>query len=602
MSWSIPREVQVVVLLSATFASSFAVEKSSDESRASIEAKQEVQAALRAEAAGENLRREELLASALRRAPHLAEANWHLARVQDGGRWQALAELEQRAAKDSKLTEYRKLRDDAQDKPHLVRGLARWCMKAGLEENARLYYSLLLCQTNIDEGAWKEAVKQLDLHLVGGEWLTGEQLKEQQERARAIDSALRQWRTRLKKLQLAIDGIDYAARKPAIKELSEIDDPQSICALESFQLDGGDRFCEEAVKRLASFPQIEATEALMRFAVLSPFSAARECAIDALKERPKHDYVPLLMSGLIEPIKSQYAIAAGRNGAIHYTHAIQQENAGRRVVSVASQTAFPATVGLRTGVLALGRITKSAFAQTQLFLAQQAATEIENRKEMVNFQVTESNRQLFEALEGITELQLDRQPSQWWAWWQQYNEYEWPKPTYFAYQHTPAVYFGGTRATSCFVAGTLVRAQTGLAPIESLQAGDRVLAQEQDTGELAYKLVLRTTLRPSAKTVRIKTADDEIVSTLGHPFWLVGHGWKMAKELAAGDLVHSLRGAVRIENVEPAGENQAYNLVVDDFNTYFVGEGLLVHDNEFRKPTRAIVPGLMEEPAAAAKP
>jgi hypothetical protein len=61
-------------------------------------------------------------------------------------------------------------------------------------------------------------------------------------------------------------------------------------------------------------------------------------------------------------------------------------------------------------------------------------------------------------------------------------------------------------------------------------------------------------------------------------------------------------GTVRIENVTPAGEDKAYNLVVDDFNTYFVGSsGLLVHDNEFRKPTRAIVPGLIDDAAEAAK-
>jgi hypothetical protein len=36
--------------------------------------------------------------------------------------------------------------------------------------------------------------------------------------------------------------------------------------------------------------------------------------------------------------------------------------------------------------------------------------------------------------------------------------------------------------------------------------------------------------------------------------------------------------------------------VVDDDNTYFVGQsGLLVHDNEFRKPTRSIVPGLARD-------
>ena len=50
---------------------------------------------------------------------------------------------------------------------------------------------------------------------------------------------------------------------------------------------------------------------------------------------------------------------------------------------------------------------------------------------------------------------------------------------------------------------------------------------------------------------------------------------------------------MRIDKIEQAREEKAYNLVVDDFNTYFVGQqALLVHDNEFRKPTRAIVPGL----------
>ena len=40
-------------------------------------------------------------------------------------------------------------------------------------------------------------------------------------------------------------------------------------------------------------------------------------------------------------------------------------------------------------------------------------------------------------------------------------------------------------------------------------------------------------------------------------------------------------------------EAEAYNLVVADFNTYFVGEtGILVHDNTPRLPTRATVPGL----------
>ena len=136
----------------------------------------------------------------------------------------------------------------------------------------------------------------------------------------------------------------------------------------------------------------------------------------------------------------------------------------------------------------------------------------------------------------------------------------------------------------------------GTVPIESIQPGDRVLAQDQDTGELAYQVVLTTTLRPPAKMLEIKAGGESIHTTLGHPFWVAGRGWQMAKQLKEGDLLHGLAGATPIESINAAGEHAAHNLVVDDDNTYFVGQsGLLVHDNEFRKPTRAIVPGLVRD-------
>jgi hypothetical protein len=580
-----------------------ATERGTDESPEAVKARREVRAALKAEAAGENDERLQRLESARSAAPELAEPNWHSAKVRLDERWLALAEAEKQAASDSRLAEYRKFREDAKNSPRLLRDLARWCMKAGWDDTGRVHYAQLLARSDVDDDTLKEAITRLDLQLVAGEWLTGDEMRARQQRARAIDAALRVWRPRLKKLQLAIDGDEPAPRDYAIRELAKIDDPQIIIALESFQLDGGDRFCEEAVKRLATFPQIEATEALARFAVLSSFTGARDSAVKALKERPKHDYVPLLMAGLMEPIKSQFSIGVGRNGTIQYVHAVEQENAEKRVVRVANRVAVPVTYIRKTGRFRAGANVgggNSKYLFAQLDQAQAAAAQLENEKAFANFQASETNRRVFQVLEHVTDLQLDRQPSQWWQWWQQFNEYNWQKPSYWAYQSASNPYFGG--ATSCFLAGTPVRTQSGLRSIEWLQAGDRVLSQDQDTGELTYKVVVRTTVRPPAKLVRITTAADEIVTTLGHPFWVNGHGWKMAKELVAGDLLHSLGGAVRVEKVEPAGEDKAYNLVVDDFNTYFVGQaGLLVHDNEFRKPTRAIVPGLIEEVAAVTK-
>ena len=90
----------------------------------------------------------------------------------------------------------------------------------------------------------------------------------------------------------------------------------------------------------------------------------------------------------------------------------------------------------------------------------------------------------------------------WWEWWQDYNQKWWPQVSQFVYDQQQHLYGYINPAPqtrhSCFVAGTLVRTESGLTAIESIQPGDRVLAQDQDTGELAYKLVAARTLRPPA--------------------------------------------------------------------------------------------------------
>ena len=92
---------------------------------------------------------------------------------------------------------------------------------------------------------------------------------------------------------------------------------------------------------------------------------------------------------------------------------------------------------------------------------------------------------------------------------------------------------------------------------------------------------------------KLSVKGDEVRTTLGHPLWLAGIGWRMAKELETGAILHGVGGPVLVEQIESHGEAEAYNLVVADFNTYFVGEcGALAHDNTPRAPTTAIMPGL----------
>ncbi len=66
----------------------------------------------------------------------------------------------------------------------------------------------------------------------------------------------------------------------------------------------------------------------------------------------------------------------------------------------------------------------------------------------------------------------------------------------------------------------------------------------------------------------------------------------MAKFLKVGRRLHGLDGSQTIESVEEGEEVAAYNLVVDAFHTYFVGDTqLLVHDNSCPRPTLSAIPG-----------
>lgn len=144
----------------------------------------------------------------------------------------------------------------------------------------------------------------------------------------------------------------------------------------------------------------------------------------------------------------------------------------------------------------------------------------------------------------------------------------------------------------CFAAGTLVWTRTGLRPIESLEIGDFVLTQNVETGELSYKPVLGRTVRQPNPCRKLSIGDDALVAVDGHPFWVAGSGWKMVKELEDGATLHAVNGPITLEAIDDAEPVETYNLIVADFNTYFVGKtGVLVHDNTPRRPTTAVVPG-----------
>lgn len=154
-----------------------------------------------------------------------------------------------------------------------------------------------------------------------------------------------------------------------------------------------------------------------------------------------------------------------------------------------------------------------------------------------------------------------------------------------------AVAFGGAAkglrnaetASWCFVAGTLVATEDGQKPIEEIQAGDKVLSENPETGEVAYKTVEETYENETTELVHVFVNGEEIITTPSHPFYVPKLGWTLAIKLRAGDILVLSNGeyvvveAIQHELLE--APIKVYNFEVEDFHTYFVGEsGVLVHN------------------------
>ena len=141
----------------------------------------------------------------------------------------------------------------------------------------------------------------------------------------------------------------------------------------------------------------------------------------------------------------------------------------------------------------------------------------------------------------------------------------------------PNLYFGGTDwlGQFCFVAGTLVDTQHGKRAIESLKAGDLVWAKDESTGEIALKPIVQTFERVAPSTLALTFSNGETIETTReHPFYVLDRGFVQAGELGIGTSIVTRAGPTVSLVSAVAGKAQTvYNFEVEDYHTYFVGQG-----------------------------
>jgi hypothetical protein len=602
--------------------------------------------ALRAEAAGDLARRKELLDAAGAVDPQYAPARWHAGLVKADSGWtpaeEALAPLE----RDSRLAEYRRRRDATRGtlRDHLE--LARWCKRAKLEDEARAHWTQIIRRDRRNA----EALQALGMREYRGMLLTYAQIDQAKEAMRRADRAMKEWKPRLAKIRRELESAEAGQRERALAELRDMRDADAISSLRAvfslaeppqrtairFEGAAGERnkrqqrdveLSVEMIGSLGAMPQYESSLALVREAVLSPAEEVRQAAAAELKKRPLEHCVPAMLAGMVAPLESKYGVTRDHRGRVHFYHSLFRAG-DREDAHVSREQHWEKRLVIFVGDRPV--TTELPVDPSVAFGAAASAAALDKAIKKANGPLERMNERIRAALEMITGKQIDATPSQWWKWWYEYNEVANPedKPIreysycdyYTAYEviyqsdkpELPSVPYRVTRPTgleppavrqpagdgpqymSCFAAGTLVWTSAGAKKIETLNIGDRVLAQDTETGELAYKPVLLTTVRAACPLLKVTVGSDAILTTRGHPFWVSGRGWLMAKELAAGMMLHTPSGCVAVAKVEPGETEQTYNLVTADFATYFVGkEKVLVHDVRPAAPTIAVVPGLV---------
>ncbi|WGU94449.1 polymorphic toxin-type HINT domain-containing protein [Paenibacillus dendritiformis] len=141
---------------------------------------------------------------------------------------------------------------------------------------------------------------------------------------------------------------------------------------------------------------------------------------------------------------------------------------------------------------------------------------------------------------------------------------------------------------NCFTAGTKVLTDEGEKPIEEIEVGDKVLAKDDETGEMAYKEVEWLFQRDVEETYNITVGGEVITTTDEHPFWIVGTGWVESRDLVVGDVLTTSDGnELAIEKIEIKKEHKTvYNFKVKGFHTYFVSNfGIWTHNSCTFKPS-----------------
>ena len=405
----------------------------------------------------------------------------------------------------------------------------------------------------------------------------------------------------------------------------------------------------ELMEVLGSIDDPLAVETITKFAVGSPREAVRYAAIDQLAAKPHHEYVPMLLAEMKLPIEASVSIYEVGNEIIS-SYSYGQEGPGEQehehnyqssrtipgnryfAVPMYRRRTIPPQL-LREGYH-VPEVTHPAFMcgghmvpertvpaydvgpvyssprtvwdhvgnrygenpgfrakKQQVFQRSKAEAAHVNRQiDEFNQAIARQNEQIADVLAEVTGETLDTFPKSWWNWWSDYLDQHPDLAASGARQQLNSALLN--QAPRGLARGTWIWTLRGLQPVEVLRPGDYVLAQDPKSGELAYQTVLAVAAPQELSVSKLDFDTGSIHCAPGHIVWRSGSGWRRVSKIEAHDMLHGVEKEPRLEQTGDAFSIDCYDLIVDEFHTYFVGEsGILVHDATRIQPTFVALPG-----------
>ena len=475
-----------------------------------------------------------LLRDAVRIEPDNAQAQWQLGNVKVGDEWLSIEAAQSRAATDPSQADYQARKAATEESLAGEIELARWCRKNNLDEEARVHWTRVLSADPTN----REALRAVNLRWHDGQLKgPGDRRTARQENA-ATAQAQRRWASTVAVWTRALSDRYGMPAAAIINEIQGVTDVAAIPAVETVTLNEDVasarspaplRLSVAFVGALRDMPDEEATNSLMRHAVLSPFDEVRYSTTSELKYRPLTDFVPTLLDGLVAPIETSFRVDTGIDGSLTYRQNIYQQgpladrlrSTTRSVVPpdspfapLMNRTPFnaPSQSVIASDMREPLRAVSDVGAQRSARSYENEIIDNELKARAANEKSAAMNERIVAVLTNVTDQSFGNNPREWWDWWQDYTDYDRSRerPIYESREES-GVYVRPERPPcECFVRGTPVWTKTGRRPIESLAVGDLVLSQNVNSGEIAYKPVMLRTLRQPGPVVEISTDERQV--------------------------------------------------------------------------------------------